>query len=208
MVWNNSFFVLVWLLFVFVCKLFCLVYPCVNMLVSFSELLPFAHGLGRFFAGPLPNWPKASRGRGPSEGKSACCWSWVSHGVVIDTDILIYGILIPKWSLHRVWVFKTCLKRLYVYDSVCLFYFAIHSGIKKANLLVGIFNATERTCLCQWYTVLRGPCMSDASCYVGVCTFVVVYVCRYMYIWALIYIYTHMYFLYMNTWRMPLHMAD
>ena len=63
--------------------------------------------------------------------------------------------------------------------------------MKKANLLVGIFNATERTCLCQWYTVLRGPCMSDASCYVGVCTFVVVYVCRYMYIWALIYIYIH-----------------
>ena len=74
----------------------------------------------------------------------------------------------------------------------------MHSGIKKANLLVGIFNATERTCLYHWYTVLRGPCTFDASCYVGVCTFVVVYVCRYMYIWALIhiYIYIHMYFLY------------
>lgn len=156
------------------------------MLVSFSELLPFAHGLGRFFAGPLPNWPKASRGRGPSEGKSACCWSWVSHGVVIDTDILIYSILIPKWSLHRVWVFK----RLYVYDSVCLFYFACILGLRKLTYSLEYSMLPKEHAFITGIPFWEVRVRADASCYVGVCTFVVVYVCRYMYIWALIYIYT------------------
>ena len=67
---------------------------CVNILVSFSELLPFAHGLGRFFSGPLPNWPKASLGMALRKEVSLllelCCCRCLFVCLMVLSLILIY----------------------------------------------------------------------------------------------------------------------
>ena len=121
--------------------------------------------------------------------------------------LMVLSLIQIYW--YTIYLYQNDHSTGYVYDSVCLFYFACILGLRKLTYSLEYSMLPKEHAFITGIPFWEVRVRADSSCYVGVCTFVVVYVCRYMYIWALIYIYTHVFPVYlMNTWRMPLHMAD